>query len=458
MSEADGWRHDMALAALLESEGFQSFDLSLSLRAIVEAGAEALEAARCSLWQENDQPRALSCLILYDEESGGHNKGPVMLEADDPDCFWLLNKPVPQCFHLHDPELPPVLASFMAGHGFSAMMQWPVVVQGTLIALLAFADRRAGRQWSEGDRVFARILASLAATAFRGDQLRREAAQQARVATAPLGAICRPAPVADGSANRPQRPNCTILLVDADTAVHELLGEALNHGSYRLIHAFDQPQGFTLAADILPDVIVLNVLSPGLDGWGLLAQLKNHDSLRHIPVVLLTLSGEEEAGFLLRASDFLTKPFRFELLLETINRHRSPVGLPKVMVVEDEEVTRSVLVRLLERDGWKVEAATNGYEGLRRLESFKPSVVLLDLMMPGMDGFEFIRLLRMTEQPGKHLPLVVVTAKDLTDEEKDWLTGTTRSFATKEAISREDLVDTIRDWVGHATARRTVVY
>jgi len=441
----------MALATLLEGDGFLTFDSQLALRALVETGAEGLEAARCSFWRRSLNPAMLRCQHLYDEESGGHCQGPAMLEADDPDLFEQLDRAAPQIFLSSDDDLPPALTGFMASHGFSALLQWPVVLDGRLEAILVFADRRPGRDWSEDDRGFARLLAGLAAMLLKGEVLRSQALP-----------VCAPMPVPsllpEPMENRTVRSNRTILLVDADTAAHELLGEALNRDAYRLIHAFDQQQGFSLAADIMPDVVVLNVLSPSLDGWGLLAQLKNHETLRHIPVVLLTLSGEEDAGGLLRASDFITKPFRFELLLESINRHRLPAAQPKVLVVEDEDVTRSVITRLLERDGWEVAAVPNGFDALRRLESFKPSVALLDLMMPGMDGFEFIRLLRLTEQPGRHLPLVVVTAKDLSDEEREWLLGTTRSFASKEAVSRAELVDTIRDWVGHATARRTVVF
>lgn len=441
----------MALAALLESDGFLAFESEAALRALVETGAEGLEAARCSFWRRSSNPTMLRCQYLYDEESGGHCQGPAMLESDDPELFEHLDRAAPQIFLADDESLPPALTGFMASHRFSALLQWPVVVDGRLEAILVFADRRTGRQWSEDDRGFARLLAGLAVMLLKGEALR-----------SPALPICAPLPVsampAEPAEVKLPRGNQTILLVDADTAAHELLGEALNRDSYRLIHAFDQQQGFSLAADIMPDVVVLNVLSPGLDGWGLLAQLKNHETLRHIPVVLLTLCGEEESVGILRASDFITKPFRFELLLESINRYRPSAAQPRVLVVEDEDVTRSVITRLLERDGWDVAAAPNGFDALRRLESFKPAVVLLDLMMPGLDGFEFIRLLRMTEQPGRHLPLVVVTAKDLSDEEREWLLGTTRSFASKEAVSRAELVDTIRDWVGHATARRTVVF
>lgn len=253
------------------------------------------------------------------------------------------------------------------------------------------------------------------------------------------------------------RNAATVLLVDVDTAVHELLGEALGGDAYRLIHAFDAQQGFDLAAELMPDVIVLNVLCPGFDGWGLLSRLKNSEAVRHIPVVLLTLADEEEAGFLLRASDYITKPFRFELLLETVNRYRPLEGAPQALVIEDDDVTRTILCRLLERDGWAVAGIANGLDGLQRIGQARPAMVLLDLMMPGMDGFEFLKVMRMTERPGDHIPVVVVTAKDLTDDERDWLSGTTRTIVARESVSRTQLLQVVRDWVSHATSRGTVV-
>lgn len=457
MTDGNGLRHDQAIETLLSDEGFQSFQLSAGLRALVETGAEGLEAARCSVWQFSLQPRCLSCISLYDEASGGHVSGPVLQESEHPELFFRLSQPQSQIYVAGDEDVPPELSQFMSHHGFSAMMQWPVVVQGQLTAVLAFADRAPHRRWSDEDQSFARLLAALVALAFRGDELRRQAFPCAAAASPLPNALHLNGVQEKKAAAGTGGAGSTILLVDADTAVHDLLGEALSRRAYHLIHAFDHLQGFDLAAEIQPDVIVVNVLSPGLDGWGLLGRLKTHEDLRNIPVVVVTLSGEEDEGYLLRASDFLTKPFRFEALLEAVNRHRPANGQPCLLVIEDEDVTRSVLSRLLERDGWTVACAANGFDGLKALEEVRPDLVLLDLMMPGMDGFEFIRMLRTTEQPGKHLPLVVVTAKDLSEEERSWLTGTTRSLAERDAVSRAELVDTIRDWVGHATARRTVV-
>lgn len=447
-------RHDAALASLAGSEIFQRFDLSACLRQIVETGAEGLETARCSVWLRRSEPLSLICASLYDETSGGHSSGPSLIEAEHPDYFHLLDNPHPLTFLLADPDLPDSLRDFMAERHFSALMHLPVVVQGELAAILAFADRQPGRQWSETDQSFGAVLAGLTALAFRGDALRREVESLRPADKEP---VLRVVPPPTTAPCQPHRQGSTVLLVDGDTVLHDLLGEALSHGSYRLIHAFDAEQGFDLATELLPEVIVLNVLSSGLDGWGLLAKLKSDDRVRHVPVVAMTMTDEDDAGYLLRASDFLTKPFRFELLLEIINRHRPDDGVPRALVIEDEDVTRSILARLLERDGWQVDLAANGFEGLRQLDRGRPAVVLLDLMMPGMDGFEFIKMLRMTEPAGSRLPVVVITAKDLSDDERTWLTGTTRTIAAKDSVGRLELVEGIRDWVTHATTRGTMV-
>ncbi len=443
-------RQQTALADLAGSAPFQSFDLDGCLRAVAETGAEGLECARCSVWVRRLVPASLACLALYDEESGGHSPGPVLSQAEHPSFFRLLDQPRPQIFLGGDAALPPEIAAFMAGHRFTALMQHPVVVDGRLTAVLAFADRRAGRCWSDEDQLFARALAGFVGMAFQGDGLRHQDRPGTMVSPpASFCAPCRPA--------TPSDQMHTVLLVDGDSVVHDLLGEALDQERDRLIHAFDAEQGFALAADLQPNVLVLNVLSPELDGWGLLARLKSDPRTQHLPVLMLTMTDEAETGFVLRASDYLTKPFRFEGLLETVAAHHPAEGQGRALVVEDEATTRSILARLLERDGWLVETAASGYEGLHRIERRRPDVVLLDLMMPGMDGFSFIRLLRLTEPPGPPLPVVVITAKDLSDEERAWLSGVTEAMARDETVPRSEMVQTVRDWVRRATARSTIV-
>ncbi len=441
-------RQQASLADLAGSAPFQSFDLDGCLRAVAETGAEGLDCARCSVWVRRLVPAALACLALYDEESGGHCPGPVLRREENPSFFQLLDQPRPQIFLAGETGLHPDVAAFMAGHRFSALMQFPVVVEGRLMAVLAFADRRPGRRWSGEDQMFARTLAGFTGMAFQGDSLRHQD-HPGLSPPATLCAPCRPATPAD-------HPH-TVLLVDGDSVVHDLLGEALDHERERLIHAFDAEQGFALAADLQPSVLVLNVLSPDLDGWGLLARLKSDPRTQHLPVMMLTMADEAETGFVLRASDYLTKPFRFEALLETVAAHHPAEGPGRALVVEDEATTRSILARLLERDGWLVETAASGYEGLHRIERRRPHVVLLDLMMPGMDGFSFIRLLRLTEPPGPPLPVVVITAKDLSDEERAWLSGATQAMARDETVPRSEMVQTVRDWVRRATARATIV-
>ena len=155
---------------------------------------------------------------------------------------------------------------------------------------------------------------------------------------------------------------------------------------------------------------------PGLDGWAVLRELKADTDLRSIPVVLVTVLGDREMGYALGAADYLTKPIDPDALLSVLGRYHAGDGEIPVMVVDDDPMTREMLRRILSKRGWSVTEAANGSDALSVLGRTRPAVVLLDLMMPGMDGFEVLDAMRR-EANWRDIPVVVVTAKDLTTEE-----------------------------------------
>jgi CheY-like chemotaxis protein len=190
---------------------------------------------------------------------------------------------------------------------------------------------------------------------------------------------------------------------------------------YRVVHAGGGRAGLRLARELLPDVITLDVLMPEMDGWTVLRELKADPMLRDVPVVLLTVLGDKEMGYALGAADYLTKPIDAEALLRAIERVQAGRRRPaEVLVVDDDADAREVLRRMLAREGWTVAEAADGHEALASLERSVPAVMLLDLMMPGMDGFQVLEAMRR-EEGWRDVPVVVVTAKDLSREELDWL-------------------------------------
>ena len=252
--------------------------------------------------------------------------------------------------------------------------------------------------------------------------------------------------------DRPHRPTVgTVLVIDDDPEVRLLLARMLNKDGFRVLEAAEGEQGIALARSERPDVITLDVLMPGMDGWGVLAALKNDADLAAIPVVMLSIMDERNLGYSLGAAEYLTKPIERAQLSAVLAKYRRSDGA-SVLVVEDDSATRAVLRRALEKEGWQVREAENGRVGLERVAEQAPALILLDLMMPEMDGFEFIDTLR-ARQPTGAPPVVVITAKTLSDAERARLNGGVREVVQKRAQDIEGLLSDVRRRVA-AHARR----
>ncbi len=190
---------------------------------------------------------------------------------------------------------------------------------------------------------------------------------------------------------------------------------------------------------------------PDLDGWSVLRSLKQDDELCDIPVILATVLGDREMGLALGAAEHLTKPIDGTELLRVLSRVACADSGTDVLVVDDDPTTREVLRRILTREGWSVREAENGAAGLDEAAQSRPAVILLDLMMPRMDGFEMLAALRQKE-PLSDVPVVIITSKDLTRQEREWLGGNALQVFQKGAYERTQLVETLRKMV-EATRR-----
>jgi hypothetical protein len=216
-------------------------------------------------------------------------------------------------------------------------------------------------------------------------------------------------------------PAGTVLVIDDDPATRDLLRRMLAKEGYRVLEATNGERGLVLARAERPDVITLDVVMPGLDGWSVLAALKDDPALSGIPVVMVSITDDRNLGFALGAAEYLTKPVDRARLVDVLGRHRRSAG-ESVLIVEDDADTREMLRRTLEKEGWSVREAANGRLGLASVRAEPPSLVLLDLMMPEMDGFEFLEGLRGI--PGGPAPeVVVITAKELTADDRQRLNG-----------------------------------
>jgi len=239
----------------------------------------------------------------------------------------------------------------------------------------------------------------------------------------------------DGSAG-------TVLIIDDDADARRLVRTALAGEGVRVLEATDGPSGLELARRERPDAIALDILMPGMDGWEVLQRIRADAELAEIPVIMLSVLHEQQMALALGATEYLTKPIDRAQLRRIVRRHRHEPG-GAVLVVEDDVAVRASFRSGLEREGWTVVEAENGRRALESLATVTPALILLDLMMPEMDGIEFITALRR-EPKWRQIPVVVVTAKDLTLEERQRLNGHVSEVLTKGEYSPLDLVRDIR--------------
>jgi CheY-like chemotaxis protein/anti-sigma regulatory factor (Ser/Thr protein kinase) len=252
------------------------------------------------------------------------------------------------------------------------------------------------------------------------------------------------APEVDGNAGA--EPGC-VLIVDDDPATRELLARFLEKEGFRIRTAGDGRAGLELARNLRPRVVLLDVTMPRMDGWAVLRALKADPELGSIPVVMVTIVDEQNLAFSLGATDYLQKPIEWERLKDVMDRFRGPDACAGALVVEDDPETRERLQALLVRERWSVATAENGRAALDRLAEAKPCLILLDLMMPEMDGFAFLRELR-ARPDGRDIPVVVLTAKDITAEDRRRLDGRADRVIQKGSMSLRDLAGELRRIVG----------
>jgi GAF domain-containing protein/DNA-binding response OmpR family regulator len=259
-----------------------------------------------------------------------------------------------------------------------------------------------------------------------------------KVAAAPRGEGLPASAVLEGAP--------TVLIIDDDPTVHDLMQRFLRKEGLRIVAAASGAEGLRLARELRPAAITLDVMMPGMDGWAVLTALKADPTVADIPVIMLTIVDDKNMGFALGAADYLTKPVDWDRLAAILKKYRCAHPPCGVLVVEDDTDTRDMLRRMLTREGWAVTEATNGRVALEQVAASQPELILLDLMMPEMDGFAFIEALRQ-QDAWRSIPVIVVTAKDLTPEDRQRLNGYVEQILQKGAYSREELLHEIHHLV-----------
>ncbi len=245
-----------------------------------------------------------------------------------------------------------------------------------------------------------------------------------------------------------------LLLIDDDPAVHALISQHLQQEGFKIESATTAQTGLELAQTCHPDVIILDVLIPEMNSWEVLLALKADPKLADVPVILLTFVDDKNTGFTIGTTDYLVKPIDHQQLANLLQKYEQEKS-SQILVVEDDIMTRQMLGKILEKAGWTVIMAENGRIGLEQVVAHPPDLILLDLMLPEVDGFEFIRQLR--QMPiGRSLPIIVITAIDLSHAEKESLNGYVQQILQKGAYSQETLLQLVRDLAIAAVKYRSV--
>jgi CheY-like chemotaxis protein len=201
-------------------------------------------------------------------------------------------------------------------------------------------------------------------------------------------------------------------------------------------------------------VITLDVMMPGMDGWSVLSSLKSDPDLASIPVILVTFVDDKNLGYALGASDFLTKPIDRSRLASVLREYRPGIPGGLALVVDDDPSARRMVRKMLEEEGWSVVESGDGRDALAKFDETHADLVILDLTMPLMDGFDCASELRDRAE-GRDLPILVTTARDLSIDDHARLTGKVQAILQKGTYSREELLGEVRRRVADRVRSRT---
>jgi len=253
------------------------------------------------------------------------------------------------------------------------------------------------------------------------------------------------------AAEPPPRPETCVLVIDDGLAQRDLMQHFLTKEGFCIRTAGSGEEGLRLARQLRPAAITLDVMMPNMDGWSVLSALKADPELCHIPVIMLTMIDDRTRGFTLGASDYATKPVDREGLSQILKKYTVPSPPSPVLLVEEDSDNRDMARTMLEMDGWQVCEAKNGHEALACMERERPSLILLDLIMPEMDGFEFAAHVRRHDE-WRSIPMIVMTAHDLSSEDLLRLNGYVEKILPTEGDSHDALLNQVRDLLLDCTA------
>ena len=258
--------------------------------------------------------------------------------------------------------------------------------------------------------------------------------------TQPDTAVARPA--LETPEDRP-----LVLIVDDNEQAAEILGRHLHNGGFRFKVAHNGAQALRMTSELMPMAVILDILLPEIDGWEVLTRLKENPVTRNIPVVVVSVVDNPALGRALGAIDYFVKPVDGRALLSRLEQYtfmaRPNRSELRVLVVDDEPANIDLVTSLLEPAGFTVLKAGGGREGIDLARSELPNLILLDLMMPDLNGFDVVEALRSSEDT-RPIPIMVLTAKTLSESDKRALNGQVAAIFQRNSVAGAELTEWLR--------------
>ncbi len=253
-----------------------------------------------------------------------------------------------------------------------------------------------------------------------------------------------PLPAANAVSSSAAHVKKHVLVIDDDPDAVYLLQENLNRQEFEITGTRSGREGLRLARELQPQAILLDVIMPGADGWQILHDLKNNPATAKIPVILLTIVDKKALGFRLGAAAYLLKPLDPAAVRDALNQVVGAVRAQqtRVLVVDDDPNVAEMLRQFLPEDEFQLDTALDGLLGLEAVAANRPDIVLLDIMMPRLDGFGVIESLRADPQT-RDLPIIVISAKELTAAETLRLRESVSSVVKKQGFQGKKLAQEI---------------
>jgi len=233
-----------------------------------------------------------------------------------------------------------------------------------------------------------------------------------------------------------------ILVIDDDINFLDLVDRRLTQEGYLVFTAHSAINGLDKAKKLVPDIIILDIIMPDIDGWTVYQKIKKIPLLSQIPIIIVTIGDYEKMAQDFGVVDFLSKPIMWDNLHQILEKYKVVSASKHILVVDDDSSTRTILRKMLIKDGWRVDEAENGNVAIERMGMQIPELILLDLLMPVMDGFKFLKEIKKVDA-WLRIPIIVITSKDLTVDDYSFLTDNVDKVIQKGKYNRQQIIDQI---------------